>query len=81
MAIELHLNVELLAPATVFFIQQLKSNPGEVLVLVLPSLLHVPRVFALVRDVAPAVMLLLDVSCACAPLRRTAVRAGSVRPH
>jgi len=81
MAIELHLNVELLAPATVFFVQQLKSNPNEMLMLVLSSFLFVPRVSSLVRDVAAAVMLLLDVSCACAPLRRAAVRAGSVRPH
>ena len=61
MAIELHLNVKLLAPATVFFVQQLKSNPGEVLVL--SSFLHVPRVFVLVRDVAAAVMLLLPLGC------------------
>jgi hypothetical protein len=43
MAIELHLDVELLAPATVFFVQQLKSNLGEVLMLMLSSFLRVPQ--------------------------------------
>jgi len=42
MAIELHLDVELLALATVFFVQQLKSNLGEVLMLILSSFLCVP---------------------------------------
>ena len=42
MAIELHLDVELLAPATVFFVQRLKSNLGEVLMLILSSFLCVP---------------------------------------
>ena len=47
MAIELHLDVELLAPATIFFVQRLKSKLGEALMLVLSSFLRVPRVSAL----------------------------------
>ena len=42
MAVELHLDVELLAPTTVFFVQRLKSNLGEVLMLMLSSFLRVP---------------------------------------
>ena len=42
MAIELHLDVELLAPATIFFAQQLKSTLGEALMLVLSSFQRVP---------------------------------------
>ena len=40
MAIEIHLDVELLAPATVFHISRLKSNLGDALMLVLSSFLH-----------------------------------------
>ena len=47
MAIELHLDVELLAPATIFFVQRLKSKLGEALMLVLSSFLRVLRVSAL----------------------------------
>ena len=42
MAIELNLDVELLAPATIFFVQRLKSKLGEALMLVLSSFLRVP---------------------------------------
>ena len=42
MAIKLHLDVELLAPATVFFVQQLKSNLGELLMFMLSSFSRVP---------------------------------------
>ena len=81
MAVELHLDVELLAPATVFFVQRLKSNLGEVLMLMLSSFLRIPRVSALVRDVAAAVMLCLAGSCMRTPLRCAAVRDGFVRPR
>ena len=47
MAIELHLDVELHRPATVFFVQRLKSKLGEVLMPVLFSFLRVPRVSVL----------------------------------
>ena len=50
MAIELHLDVELLAPATIFFAQQLKSTLGEALMLVLSSFQRVPRFSALVPE-------------------------------
>ena len=79
MAVELHLDVELLAPATVFFVQRLKSKLGEVLILVLSSFLRVPIVSALVRGVAAAALLLLAAGRAPAPLRRAAERASSAR--
>jgi len=66
MAVELHLDVELLAPATVFFVQRLKSNLGEVLMLMLSSFLRVLRVSVLVCGVAAAVMVLLVTSYLCA---------------
>jgi len=81
MAIELHLDVELLAPATVFFVQRLKSNLGEVLMLMLSSFSRVPQVSTLVRGVAVAVILLHAASYTRAPLHCAAVRAGFVRPH
>ena len=80
MAVELHLDVELLAPATVFFVQRLKSNLGEVLMLMLSSFLCVPRVSVLVHDVAAVVILLLAASCTCASLRRVAGCDGFARP-
>ena len=54
MAIELHLDVELLAPATIFFAQQLKSTLGEALMLVLSVFPHVHKVSALVPRHAAA---------------------------
>ena len=47
MAIEPHLDVELHRPATVFFVQRLKSKLGEALMLVLSSFLRVPQVSTL----------------------------------
>ena len=79
MAIELHLDVELLVPATVFFVRRLKSNLGEALMLVLSSFWHVPRVSALVRGVAAVALLLLAAGRAPAPPRRAAERASSAR--
>ena len=72
MAVELHLDVELLAPATVFFVQRFKSKLGETLMLVLSSFLRVPRVSTLVHGVAAAVVLLfvagrLRLPCAAPP--------------
>ena len=75
MAVELHLDVELLAPATVFFVQRLKSKLGDVLILVLSSFLRVPIVSALVHGVAAA-LLPYAVGRVQAPLRRAAVCAG-----
>jgi len=54
MAIELHLDVELLAPATIFFAQQLKSTLGEALMLVLSLFSHVHQVSTRVLDHAAA---------------------------
>ena len=54
MAIELHLDVELLAPATIFFAQQLKSTLGEALMLVLSALPRVHEVSALIPRYATA---------------------------
>ena len=76
MAVELHLDVELLAPATVFFVQRLKSKLGEVLILVLSSFLRVPIVSALVRGVAAAALLPFAAGRVQAPLRRAAACAG-----
>ena len=70
MAVELHLDVELLAPATVFFVQRLKSNLGEVLMLMLFSFSRVPQVSTLVCGVAVVVMLLRAASCTCAARMR-----------
>ena len=80
MAIELHLDVELLAPATVLFVQGLKSNLGEVLMLVLYSFLHVSRVSALVHGVAAAAVLLFVAGRLRLPLFCAAACAGSARP-
>jgi len=81
MAIEPHLDVELHRPATVFFVQRLKSKLGEALMLVLSSFLRVPRVSALVHGVATAAMLLfvegrLRLPLCCAAVC-AAVCAGS----
>ena len=54
MAIELHLDVELLAPATIFFAQQLKSTLGEALMLVLSTFPRVRMLSTLVLDHAAA---------------------------
>ena len=82
MAVELHLDVELLAPATVFFVQRLKSKLGEVLILVLSSFLRVPIVSALVRGVAAAAALLpYAVGRVQAPLRCAAACAGFAQQH
>jgi len=80
MAIELHPNVELHRPATVSFIQGLKSNLGEVLVLVLSSFLRIPRVSTLVHGVAAAAVLLFVAGRLRLPLCCAAVCAGSSRP-
>ena len=59
-AAEIHLVVELVAPATIFFAQRLKSNLGDALVLMLPLFCEFPRLFLalqprrLARAAAPA---------------------------
>ena len=73
------LTVELLAPAIILFVQQLKSKVGVALMLVLPSFHRVPRVSALVHRAVAATMPLLAAGCTRAALRRAAVRAGSSR--
>ena len=75
MAIEPHLDVELHRPATVSFIQGLKSNLGEVLVLVLSSFLRVPRVSMLVHGIAAAAVLLFVAGRLHLPLCCAAVIA------
>jgi len=71
------LTVELLAPAIILFVQQLKSKVGVALMLVLPSFHRVPRVSALVRRAVAAAKLLHATGCFRAGPGACATRLGA----